>query len=277
MRLDKISERVYVNCEGKTGGNVGVIATDGAAYAVDSQFPAPARDFRASIPTVTGSPVTHLILTHMHSDHVLGSQAFDDCEIVAQAKVMEKMEQKLGEEWAQGNLEETLRQIRESRPQMAPLYEGLRIVLPTETFRERYELDGVEVVNTGGHTDCSSIVHVWGDATIFAGDLIVPGMFPYAGDPTSDPVAWIGAFKTMLELDPETIVPGHGGPCGAEEVETQLAYFEATRATMLELIAGGATQQETIDHDGYPEFYQSTGGEKELYMRALYRVLSDEN
>jgi hypothetical protein len=81
----------------------------------------------------------------------------------------------------------------------------------------------------------------------------------------------------MLELDPETIIPGHGAPCGAEEVETQLAYFEATRGTMAELIDGGATQQEAAEHDGYSEFYQSTGGGKERYMRALYRVLSDES
>jgi glyoxylase-like metal-dependent hydrolase (beta-lactamase superfamily II) len=263
MRLDKVSERVHANCDGTTGGNVGVIVTDGAAYAVDSQFPASGRDFRASITAVTDSPVTHLILTHMHSDHVLGSQAFDDCEIVAHARVREKMEQKLHAEWAPANIENTLREIRESRPEMAPLYEGLRIVLPTETFHDRYELDGVEVINTGGHTDCSSIVHVKEDGTI--------------GDPTSDPVAWIGAFKTMLELDPETIIPGHGAPCGAEEVETQLTYFEATRSTMEELIAGGATQEEAVDHDGYPEFYPSTGGEKELYLRALYRVLSDES
>lgn len=275
MRLNRVSERVYANCEGKTGGNVGVIVTDGASYAVDSQFPAPARDFRASIPAVTDSPVTHLILTHMHSDHVLGSQAFDDCEIIAHARVREKMEQKLRAEWAPGNLENTLREIRESRPEMTPLYEGLRIVLPTETFHDRYELDDIQVINTGGHTDCSSFVHVKGDGTLFAGDLIVPGMFPYAGDPPSDPVAWIGAFKTMLELDPETIIPGHGTPCHPEEVRTQLAYFEATRSTMAELIADGATQEQAVDHDGYPKFYPSTGGEKELYMKALYRVLSD--
>lgn len=133
MRLNKVSERVYANWDGETGGNVGVIVTGGTAYAVDSQFPAPARDFRASIPAVTGSPVTHLILTHMHSDHVLGSQAFDDCEIIAHARVREKMEQKLRAEWAPANIERTLQEIRESRPEMAPLYGGLRIVLPTET------------------------------------------------------------------------------------------------------------------------------------------------
>jgi len=277
LRLDKVSERVYANCDGETGGNVGIVVIDDTVVAVDAQYPVSAYRFRESIATVSPKPVTHLLLTHIHGDHIFGNQAFEDCTIVSHRRLKEKMEESLRGEWAPGNLEKMLEDIKVNRPERAWLFEGLRIVLPTETFHDRYELDGVEVINTGGHTDCSSIVHVKEDGIIFAGDLIVPGMFPYAGDPTSDPVAWIGAFKTMLELDPETIIPGHGAPCGAEEVETQLTYFEATRSTMEELIAGGATQEEAVDHDGYPEFYPSTGGEKELYLRALYRVLSDES
>ncbi len=277
MRLDRVSERVYANCDGKTGGNVGVIIMDDAVAAVDAQFPVSARDFRASIPTVTDKPVTHLLLTHMHSDHVLGSQAFEDCEIVGHARVREKMEEKLRTEWAPGNLEKMLEDIRRNRPEMARLYEGLRIVLPTTTFDDRYALDGVEVINTGGHSDCSSIVHVPEDGALFAGDLVVPEMFPWAGDPTASPDAWIGAFKRILELGAETIVPGHGPPCDSEEIKIQLAYFEATRGTMAKLIAEGAPEEEAVNYDGYPEFYESTGGEKEHYLRAWYRALSKES
>ena len=250
MRLDKVSERVFANCEGETGGNVGIIILDDGVAAVDAQFPASAKDFRASIPTVTDKPVTHLLLTHMHSDHVLGSQAFEDCEIVAHVRVREKMEEKLRSEWAPCNLEKMLEDIGKNRPEMAWLYEGLRIVLPTTTFKVRYALDGVEVINTGGHSDCSSIVHVPEDGTLFAGDLVVPKMFPWAGDPTASPDAWIGAFKRILELGVKTIVPGHGPPCDSEEIKIQLAYFEVTRSTMAKLIAEGASEEEAINHGG---------------------------
>jgi cyclase len=277
MRLDRVSERVYANCDGKTGGNVGVIIMDDGVAAVDAQFPVSARDFRASIPTFTDKPVTHLLLTHMHSDHVLGSQFFEDCEIVGHVRIKEKMEEKLRTEWALGNLEKMLEDIRKSRPEMAWLYEGLKIVLPTTTFDDRYALDGVEVINTGGHSDCSSIVHVPEDGMLFAGDLVVPRMFPWAGDPTANPDAWIGAFKRILELGAETIVPGHGQPCDSEEIKIQLAYFEATRGTMARLIAEGASEEEAISYDGYPEFYESMGGEKAHYMKAWYRVLSIES
>lgn len=273
MKLHKISERVYANWDGETGGNVGIIIGDVAVYAVDSQFPAPARDFRANIPSVTDKPVTHLILTHMHSDHVLGSQAFEDCEIISHRKVKEKMEKKLQEEWSPAKLETTLEDIKKSRPEMAPLFEGLRIVLPTKVFEHEYEDDNVKVINTGGHTDCSSIVYVKEDTTLFIGDLLVPGMFPYAGDPSSDPIAWITAFKTIIDLQPKTVIPGHGKICDIEEVKNQLTYFEATKEIMTGLILDGVTLNAAIEHEGYPHLYNSTCGEEELYLKALYRVL----
>jgi len=170
-----------------------------------------------------------------------------------------------------------LEDVNRNRPEMVWLYEGLRIVLPTTTFDDRYALDGVEVINTGGHSDCSSIVHVPEDGALFAGDLVVPKMFPWAGDPTADPDAWIGAFKRILELGADTIVPGHGPPCDSEEIRTQLAYFETTRVTMANLIADGASKEEVVNYDGYPEFYESPGGEKAHYLRAWYRVLSNES
>jgi len=207
---------------------------------------------------------------------VLGSQFFEDCEIVAHARVREKMEEKLRSEWAPGNLKKMMEDIGKNRPERAWLFGGLRIVLPTKTFDDSYTLDGVEVINTGGHSDCSSIVHVPEDGTLFAGDLVVPKMFPWAGDPTASLDAWIGAFKRMLELDAETIVPGHGQPCDSEEIKIQLAYFEATRSTMVKLIAEGASEEEAVNYDGYPEFYESRGGEKAHYMRAWYRGLSKE-
>ena len=37
MRLDRVSERVYANCDGETGGNVGVVVMDESVLAVDAQ------------------------------------------------------------------------------------------------------------------------------------------------------------------------------------------------------------------------------------------------
>ena len=35
-------------------------------------------------------------------------------------------------------------------------------------------------------------------------------MFPFAGDPTVNPYLWIDAFKKMIDLKPNIVIPGHG-------------------------------------------------------------------
>jgi glyoxylase-like metal-dependent hydrolase (beta-lactamase superfamily II) len=274
MRLDKVSKRVYANCDGETGGNVGIVVLDHAVVAVDAQYPVSAADFRGSIPKVTDKPVTHLLLTHDHGDHVFGNQAFEDCEIVSHRRLKEKMEGNLRTTWAPGNLEKMLDDIKVNRPERAWLFEGLRIVLPTETFEDGYAVDGVEMTYLGGHTDCSSVVYIPDDKVLFAGDLMFAETFPWAGDPTADPDVWIEAYKTIIGMDVETIVPGHGPLCDKGEFEIQLAWFESVRDEMKGLIAKGASMDEAVSHDGYPDFHESTGDRRERSLRHWYRVWS---
>ncbi|MFQ6076630.1 MAG: MBL fold metallo-hydrolase [Candidatus Bathyarchaeia archaeon] len=276
MRLDKVSDRVYANTEGKTGGNVGIIVLRERVVAVDAQYPVSGADFRRSIGAVTDKPVTHLLLTHYHGDHVFGNQAFEDCEIVAHRLLEEGMEANLKAGWAPGNLEKMLADIRRNRPERAWLYEGLRIVLPTMTFEDRFVLDDggtVEMIHTGGHTAGSSIVYVPEDRVLFAGDLVFAETFPWAGDPSVDPDVWIDTFKMILGLDIETIIPGHGPLCDRSEVVTQLAFFQAVRREMQRLIAEGASMEEAVKHDGYPEFYESeTPERRDNSLRQWYRI-----
>ena len=274
MRLEKVSDRVYANCEGETGGNVGIVVLDGAVVAVDAQYPASALDFRESIPSVSEKSVTHLLLTHVHGDHVFGNQAFEDCEIVSHVRLKEKMEESLRNEWAPGNLEKMLEDIRKNRPERAWLYEGLRIVLPNKVFEDRYSVDDVELIHMPGHTDCSSVVYVPDDRVMFAGDLMFAKTFPWAGDPTADPDAWIETFREILSMDVDVFVPGHGPLCDKAEFRFQLRWFEAARDIMMRLIADGASMEEAVAYDGYPEFYESTGDRFERSLRHWYRFYS---
>ncbi len=253
---------------------MGIVVMDDGVAAVDAQYPVSAYDFRESIPSVTGKPVTHLLLTHVHGDHVFGNQAFEDCVIVSHRRLKERMAESLKNEWAPGNIEGMLEDVKKNRPERAWLFEGLRIVLPSETFDERYTLDGVEMINLGGHTDCSSVVYVPDEKVLFAGDQIFAETFPWAGDPTADPDAWIEAFKKMLAMDVDVIVPGHGPLCGKGELEIQLAWFEAVRDEMKTLIADGVSSEDAIQHDGYPDFYESQGDRRERSLRHWYAVWS---
>jgi len=257
MELVKISSKVYANTKGETGGNVGIILLRDSVAAVDAQYPVPGQDFRRSISSVTEKPVKYLLLTHSHGDHVFGNQAFEDCEIIAQRLLKERMEANLKTEWSPDGLKKMLEDVRKNRPEQVPLLEGLRIVLPTKTFEERYSLgEGVELLHLPGHTAGSTVVHVVDDKLLFSGDLIFAGQFPWGGDPTADPDRWIDSFKEILAMNIDTIVPGHGPVCYKEEVKKQLVFFEGVRKEIRRLISEGATAEEVAAYSGYPSFYQ---------------------
>lgn len=270
MDLEKVSERVYANTKGETGGNVGVIMLEDKVIAVDAQYPVSGIDFRKSIPKYTGKPVTHLLLTHIHGDHIFGSQAFEDCEIISQIRLKRKVMENLETVWAPGKLEEMLEDVKINRPERAYLFEGLKIVLPDLAFKKKITVDGLDMISLPGHTDCSSIVYDKKDKVIFAGDLMFAKTFPWAGDPTANPDDWIKAFKILLDMDVNTFIPGHGPICTKEEFKKQLSWFEAVRREMNQLIIEGASKEEAVNYPGYPRFYESEGDRRERSLERWY-------
>ncbi|MGD0331213.1 MAG: MBL fold metallo-hydrolase [Nitrososphaeria archaeon] len=256
MKLDKVSQRVYVNTEGKTGANVGIIVLDDFVIAVDSQYPVSGAEFRRSISNVTSKPVRYLLLTHYHQDHVFGSWAFKDCKIVGHSLLKKRVEENLKTVWSKENLLKLLEDARVNRPEVAPLLEGLEVVLPNVTFEGRFTVDGVEMIHTGGHSECSSIVYVPDDRVLFAGDLLFAERFPWGGDPTANPDAWISGFRKILKMDVRVIVPGHGSLSDKGEVRKQLDWFTAVRSKMKEMISKGVPMEEVVGYSGYPSFYE---------------------
>jgi glyoxylase-like metal-dependent hydrolase (beta-lactamase superfamily II) len=274
LRLEKLSEGVYANAEGLGGGNVGVICVDGVTVAVDAGYPAPAYEFRRSAEELTKRKVTHLILTHIHSDHIWGAVAFEDCDIVAHIRLAEKVLENLQGQWSPEGLRKYLKDLRKHTPDRTKLMEGLRIIQPKTTFISGLKIGPVEIIHTGGHTDCSSIVTVRGSGVVFVGDLLFVGRFPFAGDETVDPDAWIAGLESIIALKPDSIVPGHGPVCGVFEVEKQIDWFRAVRSEMLELIEKGVTEDEVTKHD-FPKLYEAQRPElPQAAWRQWYRVLS---
>jgi cyclase len=160
---------------------------------------------------------------------------------------------------------EAMERWKQNNPEDADLLDGVEILVPTLGFRDKLEIrDGdqvVELYHTGGHTSCSTYAHVPSEKVLFAGDLMFAKGFPYAGDPTCDPDRWMGAFREMLSLDFEKLVPGHGPVVGKDEVEKHLAFFETLRDATQEAIGAGKGH-EAIE---VPEFYGLD--EKDVWVR----------
>lgn len=116
--------------------------------------------------------------------------------------------------------------LRRLLPHLAGAYHGEFATRPiTHTVTERAWLTpAAEAIPLPGESPANLVVHVAGADVVFAGALASFGVTPLAFD--GDPEAWIGSLAAMRDLA-ATIVPGHGPPGGAADVEDLVGYLGA--------------------------------------------------
>lgn len=186
--------------------NAGFILTRDGVVVVDALgSPALARDLLAEIAKLTALPVTHVIVTHYHADHIYGLQVFK----AAGAKIIAH---RAAREYLQA---ETARQrLEASRQELAPWVDDQTHLVPADEW-----IDGEHVLVPGGerivvrpvgpaHTAEDLVVHVPSQRALFAGDLVFRGRIPFVGQ--ADSRRWIEALDTMLAFNADVVIPGHG-------------------------------------------------------------------
>jgi len=237
MNLRQISPSVWAVTDGSTAGNVGCIRLEDRVVVVDTTISPPiAASFRRLVEKQVGTPITDVILTHIHSDHVFGAQVFADCRIISSMKMAALYPQLLKDQWSKEALKQQIQQLVKTSPERARQLEELTITPPTHTFDRSMTLgphDEILIEHTGGHTVGHSTVSFYPERVLFASDLIFCQEYPFAGDPTSDPRQWMSALEKMLNMPIDRIVPGHGPTCDKEEVRRHLTYFQELETWLL--------------------------------------------
>ncbi|WP_407692539.1 MBL fold metallo-hydrolase [Ramlibacter aquaticus] len=186
--------------------NAGFVVTRTGVVVIDALgSPALARQLLAQIRRITPLPVTHVILTHYHADHVYGLQAFKavGAKVIAHRAAQEY----LGSETARLRLEA-------SRTELAPWIDGdTHLVVPDEW------LDGPRDLEIGGvnfqlrpvgpaHTPEDLAIYLPQEKVLFAGDIVFRNRIPYVGQ--ADSRHWIASLEEILRFQAGVIVPGHG-------------------------------------------------------------------
>ncbi len=175
------------------------------------------------VKALTGGAVTHLVMTHDHFDHILGSAGFGDAELYGAPAVGEALTTRVDD-------------IRTHAigygADPAELDRAIASVRAPDHLIVRADLDLgdrlAHVQHPGrGHTDHDLIVVVPPmEATqrtvVFCGDLVEESADPAIND-DSDVPAWPRALDEMLQLGgPDAVyVPGHGALVDAEFVRRQ--------------------------------------------------------
>ena len=210
--------------------NAGFVVTPAGVVVIDALgSPQLARELLDQIARVTTQPVTHLVVTHYHADHIYGLQEFRQrgVRIVAQRRALEYI-----------HSETAASRLRASREELAPwIDERTELVVPDQWIDGAMELvlGGQRIVLQPvgpAHTPEDLVVFLPDESVLFAGDMVFRGRIPFVGQ--ADSRQWIAALDTLLSLQARVVVPGHGplSTSAREDLQLTRDYLAFLRETM---------------------------------------------
>lgn len=210
--------------------NAGFVITPAGVVVIDALgSPALAERLLAQIAKLTPQPVTHLIVTHYHADHIYGLQTFaaQGARIIAHGAAREYL-----------NSDNAQMRLQTSRENMAPWVNLQTRLVPAHEW-----LDGERTLSVGGvqfqikamgpsHTPEDLVVYLPQKKLLFAGDLVFRQRIPFVGQ--ADSGGWIKALDALLGFGATTIVPGHGAASTKARADLQMTrdYLQHLRASM---------------------------------------------
>jgi cyclase len=231
---------------GANGANVGLISTGSGAILIDAPLvPSQARAWRRQIEHLSPEGVAYIITTDYHLGHALGTCYLPSALTIAHETAWKHL-RALDRDVA---IQRALEQSRGRPADLATQLADVRIVLPQLTVGKAMTLwcEGrrVDILHMGGHTPATLAVYVPDERVLFAGDLVVNGCHPYAGDCVC--LQWLASLEGVRSMEVATIVPGHGDPAGLEIIEPVYAYLKDTRTRVEECYLAGHTRRETVE------------------------------
>lgn len=169
--------------------------------------------------------VTHLVLTHLHFDHVLGSSVFADAEVYCSPEVILALT---------GETDQLVAHAMEYDADPIEIAETIAALRPLQ-HRTDTTIDlGDRVVTLlrpgRGHTGHDLVAVVQGEpAAVFCGDLVEESGDPAVGA-DSHPVEWPDTLDVVLAAGgPDArYIPGHGAVVDATFVRRQRDQLAAT-------------------------------------------------
>ena len=188
--------------------------------------PALARSLVETVKTLTDKPITHVIVSHYHADHVYGLQVFKalGATIIADAKGREYLNSETAAQRLAASLEAAL---VEPGTHLVPADQWIN----GETKLHAAGLDLVLTPVGPAHTPEDLALWLPSDQLILAGDIVFRGRVPYVGQ--ADSAHWIASLDRLLQWPVKIVVPGHGPASTNARVDLlqtrdYLAYLRAT-------------------------------------------------
>ena len=252
----KINDFIYLS-EGLS--NAFLITTPEGRIVINTGMGFEAPIHKRNFDAVDDGPIRYILFTQGHVDHVGGADLFreDGAELVAHAnnqahqaddaRIASFRAVRSGFAFADA-IAKAWKYIQENTGGGIPAQSR---PTPDVTFDDRYELElgGVRMEllwTPGGETTDSMVVWLPDHRVCFTGNLFsalfghFPNLVTIRGDRYREAMAFIDSLERVLALEPEMLLPGHGGPVvGEETIREELTRLrEAVRYVHDETVKG---------------------------------------
>ena len=215
------------------GGNSFVFLHRGGAFISDPKFAMHAKNMRAALRDTQHVDIERMLLTHSHADHVGGLPLYQDLgAVIVHPNTRKRLEAEgLKAPWV--NVEQTI-----------------QLTLGGETIRILYA--------GRGHTDGDLVALFEKRKLLVAGDLISENFEPEAVLNVGGSLLDLRTtLQSLLSLDFDTVLPGHGNPFPRQHVEEVIAYLAAMESEVRRLKAAGVQVHEMaaqVNLESFPKW-----------------------
>ena len=237
IKTSRVAGHVWM-LEG-AGGTLGVSAGEDGIFLIDDQYAPLSARILAAIAKIQKGPVTFVLNTHWHGDHVGGNENIGKTGslIVAHDNVRARM--------STDQFMEFLKKDVPASPRGA-----LPVVTFSDTVTFHINGDTLRVVHVPhAHTDGDALVQFVKADVIHMGDLYFSGMYPFIDLSSGGSVdGLVAGIEQALALsgDDTRFIAGHGPGSGREGLEDYLKMIRSVRDRVAGLKVSGKTLEETV-------------------------------
>ena len=214
MTVQQVSEHAYY-VQGEAGmatenegfiSNAGFVVTSEGVVLFDALgTPSLAWTLLQKIRDITDKPITHVIVSHYHADHIYGLQVFKEegAKIIAPTGAHTY----LGSETAASLLEDRMMSLEpwvNEQTQLLPPDQIIDKALRFTSGELSFELNYLG----SAHSDGDLTLFIPEEGVLFSGDIIFEGRVPFVGD--ADTKVWLAKLQELETDGLKVLVPGHG-------------------------------------------------------------------
>ena len=231
------------------------LITDDGVITVDPVNPDYAKNLRDAIAEVTDKPVTHVIYSHNHWDHILGGRIFKDEGAIFLAH------EKCSERFA-----------KQPNPEL---------VLPDITFGGNYTVisggERVELLYYGSnHSDCLIFMSLKGGKYLYLVDIVTPGSTPLSMMPDTEMKGTLQTLAELEKLEIGAIISSHRSVLAHPSVITERRlYLEALQTGIKSVGLEGALTDPWYDKvkTEMADFSYLSGFDRNIRENISYMVM----